>query len=174
MKAHQIFQAISPEQRLAIVSWTQKESKEAFRTALFQVGAQRKLRPQYFNTKNREQQADWLAENLKSKLCDGVTEQLLQLWLLRGKTAMLTTFLDAAEIKHDGEGQVDELPEDLDSKQVKAGVDAILKDNTPAEVAIYLQLFQRQKEGGWPAIAKELEKRDELKLEVPVNNRARS
>ncbi len=168
MKAHQILQAISPEQRLAIVSWTQKESKEAFRTALFQVGAQRKLRPQYFQTKNREQQVEWLSENMKNKLYDGVTEQILQLWLLRGKTAMLTTFLDAAEIKHDGQGQVDDLPDELDAKQVKAGVDAILKDNSPVEVAIYLQLFQRQKEGGWPAIAKELEKREELKLEVPA------
>ena len=168
MKAHQIFQSISPEQRLAIMSWTQKQSKEAFRTALFQIGAQRKLRPQYFNTKNREQQVEWLSENLKNKLYNDVTEQLLQLWLLRGKTAMLTTFLDAAEIKHDGQGQVDDLPEELDIKQVKAGVDAILKDNAPAEVAIYLHLFQRQKEGGWPAIAKELEKRDELKLDAPV------
>jgi CDP-glycerol glycerophosphotransferase (TagB/SpsB family) len=168
MKAYQLLQAISPEQRLAILCWIQKESKEAFRTALFQVGAQRKLRPQYFQTKNREQQAAWLSDNLKSKLYDGVTDQLLQLWLLKGKTAMLIAFLDAAEIKHDGQGQVDDLPEELSAKQVKAGVDAILKDNTPAEVAIYLHLFQRQKEGGWPEIAKELEKRDELKLEVPA------
>lgn len=168
MKAHQIFQAITPEQRLAILSWTMKESKEAFRTALFQVGAQRKLRPQYFQTKNREQQAEWLSENLRNKLYDDVTEQILQLWLLRGKTAMLTTFLDAAEIKHDGQGQVDDLPDEIDAKLVKAGVDAILKDNAPAEVAIYLHLFQRQKESGWPAISKELEKRAELKLEVPV------
>lgn len=168
MKAHQIFLAISPEQRQAILSWIQNESKEAFRTALFQVGAQRKLRPQYFNTKNREQQVAWLCDNLRSRLYDGVTEQLLQLWLLRGKTAMLTAFLDAAEIKHDGQGQVDDLPDELTAKQVKAGLDAILKDNTPSEVAIYLHLFQRQKEGGWPAITKELEKRDELKLEAPA------
>lgn len=168
MKAYQIFLAISPEQRQAILSWIQNESKEAFRTALFQVGAQRKLRPQYFNTKNREQQVAWLCDNLRSRLYDGVTEQLLQLWLLRGKTAMLTAFLDAAEIKHDGQGQVDDLPDELTAKQVKAGLDAILKDNTPSEVAIYLHLFQRQKEGGWPAITKELEKRDELKLEAPA------
>ncbi len=168
MKAHQILQSISPEQRLAIMCWTQKESKDAFRAALFQVGTQRKLRPQYFQTKNREQLAEWMSENLKNKLYDGVAEQLLQIWLLKGKTAMLIAFLNAAEIKHDGEGQVDDLPEEIDAKNVKAGVDAILKDNTPAEVAIYLHLFQRQKEGGWPAIANELEKRDELKMDVPV------
>ncbi len=168
MKAHQIFQAIGPAQRVAIMAWIQKESKEAFRTGLFQVGAQRRLRPQYFQTKNREQQAEWLSENLRNKLYDDVGEQFLQLWLLRGKTEMLTTFLDAAKIKHDGQGQVDDLPDELDAKLVKAGVDAILKDNAPAEVAIYLQLFQRQKEGGWPAIAHELENRAELKLEVPA------
>jgi hypothetical protein len=62
--------------------------------------------------KTREQQAAWLIDFLKTKPFDGVTEQLLQLWLLKGKVPMLTSFLDAAGIKHDGKGQVAELPEE--------------------------------------------------------------
>ena len=166
MKSHQIIQAVSPELRSEILVWLQTEAKDAFRTALFQVGAQRKLRPQYFQSKTREQQAKWLGDYLGWKAFDGVTEQLLQLWLLKAKTPMLAAFLDAAEIKHDGKGQVDDLPDELDAKKVKAGVDAILKDNPPEQVALYLNIFQRQKEGGWPAVTAELEKREELKLEV--------
>ena len=168
MKSHEIFQAITPELRTRILTWTQTEAKEAFNTALNEAGAKRKLRPQYFINKSKPERVQWLEPYLGTKAYDGVTEQLLQLWLLKGKTAMLTAFLDAAEIKHDGQGQVDELPEEISAEKVKAGVDAILKDNEPAEVAIYLQLFQRQSESGFPTVAAELEKRDELKLVVPV------
>lgn len=164
MKAFQIVQSITPELRTQIVSWLAKETKEAFRTSLYQIGQQRKLRPQYFQTKSRDEQIKWLAGYLTWKQYDGVTEQLLQLWLLKAKTPMLTAFLDATGIKHDGEGQVDDLPETLDAKKVKAGIDAMLKDNAPAEVVIYLHMFQSQKENGWPEITKELEGRPELKL----------
>jgi hypothetical protein len=167
MKAFQIFQAISPELRAEILAWTQKDAREAFNTALFEVGAKRKLRPQYFNSKSPEERVSWLANYLGWKMYDGVTEQILQLWLLKAKTPMLTAFLDAAGVKHDGKAQVDDLPETLDAKKVKDGVDAMLKDHPGEQVAIYLLLFQRQKEGGWPAITAELEKRQELKLVVP-------
>src|SRR6187455_1078605 len=95
MKAFQIFQAITPELRSEILAWTQKEAREAFNTALFEVGTKRKLRPQYFNSKSPQERVTWLASYLGWKMYDGVTEQILQLWLLKAKTAMLTTFLDA-------------------------------------------------------------------------------
>jgi hypothetical protein len=166
MQAFQIFQAVSPELRSEILTWMQKEAREAFNTAMFEIGAKRKLRPQYFNSKSPADRLRWLAGYLTWKSYDGVAEQILQLWLLKAKTPMLTAFLDAAGIKHDGNAQVDDLPEDLDAKKVKAGVDAMLKDHPGEQVAIYLQLFQRQKEGGWPALTAEMAKRDELKLEI--------
>lgn len=165
MKPFELYQAAGPELRIEILDWIHKSAREAFNTALFEVGAKRKLRPQYFLTKTPEQRVAWLAPLLTWKIYGGVTEQILQLWLLKAKTPMLTAFLDATGIKHDGKGQVDDLPDEIDAKKVKAGVDAMLKDNPAKHVAIYLHLFQQQKEGGWPAITAELEKRDGLKLE---------
>ncbi len=164
MKAHQLISAISPALQQEILTYLQTETKEAFRTALFQVGAARKLRPQYFDNKSRTERIDWLLGHLKQKTYDGVTEQLLQLWLLKAKVGLLTAFLDAAGIKHDGKGQVDDLPETLDDTQVNAGVDAMLKDHPGEQVGLYLHLFQQQRPDGWPAIAEALEKRSELKL----------
>src|SRR5882757_8488791 len=109
MNASELLKAVGPEQCLQIVTWTQKDAREAFVTALHQIGAQRKLRPQYFQTKSRPEQIQWLAGYLTWKNFDGVAEQILQLWLLKAKVDMLTTFLDAAGIKHDGKGQVDDL-----------------------------------------------------------------
>ena len=164
MKAYLIAQAISPALLQEIVTYRQTDTREAFRTALYQVAAQRKLRPQFMQKKTREQQAAWLIDFLKTKPFDGVTEQLLQLWLLKGKVPMLTSFLDAAGIKHDGKGQVDELPEELTAEQVSAGIDAMLKDNTGEQIAVYLHLFQGQRPDGWKTVAEALESRAELKL----------
>jgi len=164
MNASELLKAVGPEKCLEIVTWTQKDTREAFVTALHQIGAQRKLRPQYFQSKSRPEQVQWLASYLTWKSFDGVAEQILQLWLLKEKVGMLTTFLDAAGSKHDGKGQVDDLPDELEDDKVKAGIDAILKDNPAKDVVIYLTLFQKQKDGGWPVIADALENREELKL----------
>ena len=164
MKAHQILASLSPELQKEIMSYLHKETKEAFRTSLFQVGAQRKLRPQYFQRKTPAEREAWLLGSLKLKMYDGVTEQMLQLWLLKAKEKMIVAFLDAAGIKHDGKGQVDDLPETLDAKQVKAGIDAMLTDNPPEHVALYLHIFQLQRKDGWPAVADALEKKEELRL----------
>ena len=164
MKAHQIIAAISPSLQQEIFNYLQKETREAFNTALFQVGAGRKLRPQYFARKTPSERVAWLLTWLKIKPFDGVAEQLLQLWLLKAKTEMLTAFLDAAEIKHDGKGQVDELPETLSDKAVAAGADAMLKEHPAEHVSVYLRIFQLQRKDGWPAVAAALEERPELKL----------
>lgn len=164
MKAHQILAALSPALQQEIMAYLHKETREAFRTSLYQVGAQRKLRPQYFVRKTPAEREAWLLTYLKLKVYDGVTEQMLQLWLLKAKEAMIVAFLDAAGIKHDGKGQVDDLPEKLDAKQVKAGIDAMLKDHPAEHVSLYLHIFQLQRPGGWPTVAEALEKRDELKL----------
>jgi hypothetical protein len=164
MKSHQILAALSPELQKEIMSYLHKETKEAFRTSLFQVGAQRKLRPQYFLRKTPAQREAWLLEYLKLKMYDGVTEQILQLWLLKGKEQMIVTFLDAAGIKHDGKGQVDDLPETLSEKQVSEGVEAMLKDHPGEHVALYLHVFQLQRPEGWDTIAEALKTNDKLKL----------
>lgn len=105
MKSHQIIAALSPALKKDITSYLQKETREAFRTALYSVGQQKKLRPQYFQNKSREEQGAWLIEQIKTKTFDGVAEQLLQLWLLKGKVDMLTAFLDATGIQHDAKAR---------------------------------------------------------------------
>lgn len=165
MKAYQIINAISPALQQEIMSYLQKETREAFRTALLQIGAQRKLRPQYFQNKSREQQGQWLLENLKVKTYDGITEQILQLWLLKGKIPMLTAFLDAVGIKHDGNGQVDELPEEIEAEKIEAGVQAMLQDHPAEHVTVYLHLFQLQRPEGWKGISEVIEKNKDLVLQ---------
>ena len=86
MKAYEIIRAISPALNKEILDYLQKETREAFRTALVQVAQQRRFRPQFVEKKTRDERVQWLTEHLKQKQFDGVSEQLLQLWLLKAKT----------------------------------------------------------------------------------------
>ena len=83
-----------------------------------------------------------------------IGENLLQIWLMKAGTGMLTTFLDEVGIPHDGKGGIEaDIPKELDAAKVKSGVEKLLAANDSAEVAVYLNLFQLQQPGGWQAIS---------------------
>ena len=65
---------------------------------------------------------------------------------------MLIDFLDAIGISHDGEGSVDELPDELDQATLQNGVDLLFEKYPEEEAALYLKVFQQQTEEGWPEL----------------------
>jgi hypothetical protein len=65
----------------------------------------------------------------------------------------LIDFMDLMKITHDGSGMAEELPETMDGAMVRSAVEEILKTHPSAEVALYLNVFQEQKEGGWPELS---------------------
>ncbi len=168
MKAYQLIHAAGPDVQKEVIGYLQTEQRGAFRAAVDNLAVARKLRPVFMQKKSKEQQAAWLLDQIKLKMNDGLAEQVLQIWLLKGKPAMLITFLDAVGIKHDGKGEVEDLPETIEEKKAKAGIDALLKDNPPAHVAMYLHLFQMQKEGGWTGLTEAMKDVPEIQMQVPA------
>ena len=167
MKAFQLIQAISPELQKEIVGHMFVNHKAAFRMVQGQLAQLRKLRPVFLQAKSREEQYSWMLEQLRLKSHDSIAEQVLQLWLLKGQQGMLTTFLDAVGIEHK-DGEVEELPEEIAEDKAKAGVEALLKDNSAEKVIVYLTMFQRQKEGGWPGLTAAMNAHPELTLKEPA------
>lgn len=148
-----MFHTMTPQTSQAITGWLRETEKQVFQSALASLAAQRKLRPIFVARKSRTEQIAWMAEQLKSKLNEAIGENLLQIWLMKGRPAMLVTFLDAIGVPHDGKGGVEgELPAQLDPEKVKAGAAALLAAHPAEEVAIYLNLFQLQQLGGWPEL----------------------
>ena len=111
MKAYQLVTTIGPELQHQIISYLQTEQRAAYRAVVQTLASQRKLRPVFILDKTKVQQAAWMIDLLRLKNNDTIAEQVLQIWLLKGQPTMLTTFLDAAGIPHDGKGEVEELPE---------------------------------------------------------------
>jgi len=158
MTAHEMFQKMSPELGLTIIGWLRDSEKAVFRTAVDSLAQQRKLRPVFVTRKPRAEQAAWLVEQLKMRGNEAVGENVLQIWLMKGRSEMLSTFLDAVGVSHDGKGGIDgEIPSVLDPDKVKAGTAALLEKFPAGEVAVYLNLFQLQQQGGWPQIAEVIE-----------------
>jgi hypothetical protein len=164
MTAHEILEAIGPELRTQIFSYFQTSERPAYRAVIDSLTGARKLRPQFILEKSRAQQAEWVMAQLGMKSNGPIIEQIMQIWLLKSQGAMLTTFLDAAGIEHDGKGQVDELPDDIPEDKAEAGVKALLAAFPEKQVALYLHMFQMQRPEGWAGLAKAMESHPSSKL----------
>lgn len=165
MSPNQLLQAIGPELRAQIMTYLQTDQRPAYKAVIDSLAPQRRLRPSFILEKSRVKQAEWLLEQLNSKSNEEVTAQIFQIWLLKGQMQMLITFLDAAEIAHDGKGEVTELPEEITDAKAEAAVTAMLAQFPAKQVALYLHMFQQQRPGGWPSLTKAMEARPELKLD---------
>ena len=153
MQAHLIFQKISPTLGQAIIQWMREHEKDVYKAAVQTLAQQRKVRPVYITQKHRDQQTSFLLESMKMKVTEGVGENVLQVWLMKGRPQMLADFLDVIGITHDGHGGVEgELPVALDAAKVAAGADQLLAKYPAEEIFVYLSLFQLQRPGGWPEI----------------------
>jgi hypothetical protein len=66
------------------------------------------------------------------------------------------------EIAHDGEGAVEDLPEELDPAALLTAVNSLLETHSAPAVWLYLHLFQLQKPEGWEALGSLLESDERL------------
>lgn len=166
MTAIQLLQAIGTELRQEIVTYLQTEQRPAYRAVIQNLAAARRLRPVFIQSKSKAEQMAWLLDQLRLRGNEEVTAQILQIWLLKGQSQMLVTFLDAAGIPHNGEGEVEELPEDIAEDKAESAIAALLADHPEKKVALYLHMFQMQKPGGFSGLAAAIEKQPGLKLSV--------
>lgn len=165
MKACEIFQQVSPALGTEIIRYLRTELKEVYRAAVTTLAQQKKLRPEFVQKKSGDQQIAWILDSLRFKASEAVGEQVLQVWLMKAESPMLVTFLDALDVPHDGQGGIDgEIPKDFDAAKAKAAVAALVDAHPPEKAAVYLQIFQLQQPGGWPALAEAMAAEPRLKL----------
>ncbi|MBE7493761.1 MAG: hypothetical protein HS117_02330 [Verrucomicrobiaceae bacterium] len=164
MTPNQILNALGPEMQMQLLRYMQDEQRAAYKAIINTLAPQRKLRPVFIFEKSKEKQAGWLLDQLRLRTNEGITEQIFQIWLLKGNAQMLITFLDTVGIGHDGKGEIAELPKEITDEKAEEAVTALMAAHPAKNVAVYLAMFQMQRPGGWPAITKAIEARPELKL----------
>jgi len=152
MKSYEIFHKADEETANAILLWMREEERNVYRSAISSLAQIRKLRPQFVSQQPVVQQFKWLKTQLGLRSAAAVADNLLQIWLIRKYTPMLVQFLNALGIEHNGEGIVDELPQDLDSEKLLVAVDDLFSRFPQGIVSVYLQMFQAQRQGGFAAL----------------------
>ncbi len=167
MKAQQLIQSISPALQQEVLNHLFKEHKRAYQMVLNTLAEKRKLRPVFLERKNKEDQFQFVLEQLRLRTNEGVAEQVIQLWLLKAQQPLLKTFLDAVGIEHQ-DGQVETLPEEISDEQAKAGIDALLAEHPAEKAAVYLAMFQMQRPDGWASLTKAIEAEPKLQLSAPA------
>lgn len=165
MTAQQLYSAISKDLQSEIVSYLDKEHRQAYRMVLATLATQRKLRPVFMERKQRPDQHRFITEQLRMRANNGVAEQVIQIWLLKSQQGMLKAFLDALGIEHK-DGEVDTLPEEISQDKAAAGVAALLADFPAERAAVYLHMFQMQRPNGWEGLTAAIAA--EPKLQLPA------
>jgi hypothetical protein len=165
MKAHQIFEKISPATAAGIFGFLQQEEKPVFKAAIQGLANQRNLRPVFIERKPMAERHAWLHAALSRKISDGIATHLLDTWLLGAQKEMLCDYLDALEIPHDQNGMVEDIPASPPKEKI-AGAVSILLAKYPAEfVAIYLRVFQSMDSASdWQPLEEILKEEPRLKL----------
>lgn len=152
VRAFQLFQAISPQLAADVFRSLRENSREVYKGALISLANERRLRPVFIQRKPLDAQIDWMVKTVKLKASDSAAEHILQIWLLKCHKDLLVEFLDAIGVPHDGEGSVEELPDELEAEKLGPAIDKLLESRSPELVATYLWMFQTQKPGGWPPL----------------------
>lgn len=165
MHAYELFQNIKPSIITDMFMWMRETDRNLYKTALGSLASNRKMRLPFLQKKPVTEQIAWMLKTLQLKPSDMIAEHLLQVYFMQGQENMLVTFCDSLDIPHNGKGQVEgSLPDTLDPDKLKTAIDALLEQNDPALVALYLHTFNLQSPEGWSALSAALEQDDRLQL----------
>ena len=167
MKAHEIFQQMSPPLAVEIFTYLQTEQKPVLKTAIQGLANQRNLRPVFIERKPPNERYAWLQSALSRKLSDTLAAHLLQAWLLGAQKSMLCDFLDGLGIARGADGTVEELPESPPKEKLQESVTQ-LRARYPAEVvAVYLHAFHDMDDNvSWPSLGELL--REDVRLRLGI------
>ncbi len=165
MKAHEIFEKMSPATAAEIFGFLQREERPVLKAAIQGLANQRNLRAVFIERKPPGERNAWMQSALSRKISDGVATHLMHTWLLGSQKAMLCDFLDALEIPHDENGMVEDIPASPPKEKI-AGAVSVLLGKYPAEfVAIYLRVFQAMDSAmNWQPLEEILSEEARLKL----------
>lgn len=152
MFAYQIFQTIPADLAATIFTYFRKEERDTYKAAVERLAEQQKMRAVFITKQSPDKQVKLLTSACARKPAEEIAMHLLEMWLMGDRQAILIDFMDRMKIAHDGAGMAEELPDTMDEAQVRSAVEEMLKAHPRAEVALYLNVFQEQKDGGWPAL----------------------
>lgn len=126
----------------------------------------RKIPLRRFAKLREETRKAYVRRTLRDKQAADLALYVVSAALTRTQAGMISAFLDAVELAHEGptlnvEGEIKEPA----AKKLKGAVDKLLHAYGQREVALYLHAFASQPDVHWPALDERLESDAKLKVE---------
>lgn len=163
LAAHEIFAFMSPSLAIQIIEQAHEKDRELYRNLVKAVSEFRHVRPIFMERKSRGERHQLVADSLTRAKLEVQAVALLQSWLLKSQSAMLSEFLNALEIKHEN-GAVDSLPEIMDDAKLNAAIELILPKYPRETVAVYLRAFNDLSQANWKNLEALLDNDPRLQL----------
>ncbi len=164
-RAHEIFRFLAPAE-VALLVETACEDDELPEKIAGGVLTYQQIPLRRFSKLPEETRRAYVRRTLRDKRASDLSLYVLSAALTRRSAGMISAFLDAVELPHEGaslsvEGEIAEPP----AKKLKGAVDQLLASHPAREVAIYLHAFASQPDVHWPSLDERLETDPKLKLE---------
>ncbi len=165
MKAHEIFRVLSTDEVAGIVEAACRDENVPDKIAGGVITYQN-IPLKRFAKLPEETRKAYVRRTLRDKQASDLSLYVLSAALTRKSAALISAFLDALELPHEGpslsvEGEIPEPP----AKKLKAGVDALLAGYKQRDVAIYLHAFASQPDVHWPLLDERLTSDEKLRLQ---------
>lgn len=165
MKAHELFQRMSPGLAAEVFLYLQKQEKPVYKAAIQGLANQRNLRGVFIERKPPNERHPWMKAALSRPISDALASHLLQAWLLGAHKPMLRDFLAGLDIPHEEDGTVEELPPCPPKETLRKAADQLLGKYPAETVAIYLHAFRDMDSAvQWPALNEILDEDPRLRL----------
>ena len=152
MKCHEIFGAVSADLADEIIRFLHKNQRPLLETTILALAEQQRVRSVFVSRKPWRERGVWLANALSRRINEGEAVRLLQTWLFEARKELLCFFLDTLGIEHDGEGAVEDLPDEPDEAAIKDAVEKTLEKFPREHVAVYLHAFSAAEPEAWPKL----------------------
>ncbi|MDD4932201.1 MAG: hypothetical protein PHO89_01880 [Methylacidiphilaceae bacterium] len=81
-----------------------------------------------------------------------ISAHLFSHWLVHHRAPMLCAWLDTLGISHDGQGVVEEFPQEPPAEKLRDALEGLLARFPSQDVAIYLRLFNEIEDVGWKGL----------------------
>ena len=101
MRSYQIFAAMSPERAVAVMGGLSENAPQMFKQALAVASASMNARPAYLQRQPFEKQVAAVRRALSRVAANGVAEEILAVYFLECRKALLVEWLDLLGIEHD-------------------------------------------------------------------------
>jgi hypothetical protein len=165
MKAYELFRHLSNDEidALVLAGCEDEEVPDKLAGGVLQYQA---IPLKRFSKLPEDARRAYVRRTLRDKRASELSLYVLSAGLTRGKAPMISDFLDAAGLPHEGPSLSfeTEIPEP-DGKVVKKAIDAVLAKYPHREVALYLRAFAAQPDVHWKSLDERLEKDAKLELE---------